>query len=382
MDGNSAMQPLSSVRVIEMVGIGPNTHASMLLAGMGADVLRIDRPGPQRWRTDLDPLNIVLRQRLPSVELDLKDRSDQETALSLIGRADAVIEGFRPGVMERLGLGPDEAHRVNPGLVYGRMTGWGQAGPLAQAAGHDINYISTAGVLHGIRRPGQPPLYPFNLLADYGGGSLYLAAGVLAGVIEARLTGVGTIVDAAMIDGAASLMAQQYATMSLGLWDSPGSNTLDPPVPYYNVYETSDGGFLSVGAVEPKFYTAFVAGLSLDPAEFPQMAAENWPTYIAMFADIIRSRSRAEWELVFDAADACVTAVLSPHEAAAHEHIRGRGTLLTRDGQLEPGAAPRFLPPSATAAAGSRAAGRTAAAPARGVAALALWGIGTEAEPP
>jgi alpha-methylacyl-CoA racemase len=381
MDGDSMMQPLSSVRVIEMVGIGPNTHASMLLAGMGADVLRIERPGSQRWRTDLDPLNVLLARRLPSVDLDLKDQADQEIALNLIGRADVVIEGFRPGVMERLGLGPDEAHRVNPGLVYGRMTGWGQAGPLAQSAGHDINYISTAGVLHGIRRAGQPPLFPFNLLADYAGGSLYLVAGVLAGVIEARITGVGTIVDAAMIDGAASLMAQQYAAMSLGRWDSPGGNTLDPPAPYYNVYETSDGGYLSVGAVEPRFYAAFVAGLSLDPADFPQMAAENWPAYIATFASIIRSRSRAEWRLVFDGADACVTAVLSPDESAAHEHIRGRGTLLTHDGQLEPGAAPRFLPPSAGSAAGSRAAG-TAAAPARGAAALAAWGIGAEAELP
>jgi alpha-methylacyl-CoA racemase len=366
--------PLSSVRVIEMVGIGPNTHASMLMANMGADVLRIDRPLAQNHKTELDPLNQLLASRLPSVRLNLKRSEATAAVLELVKVADAIIEGFRPGVMERLGLGPVDTHAVNPGLVYGRMTGWGQSGPMAQSAGHDINYIALSGVLHGLRREGEPPQPPFNFLGDYGGGSLYLVAGVLSGLISARMTGHGVVVDAAMVDGSASLMAQQYAMMASGAWEQPGFNTLRTAIPYYNVYETADDGYIAVGAVEPQFYEAFISGLGLDVEKFPQKCHSAWPDYVTTIASIVRKGSRAEWESRFDGTDACVTPVLSPAEAASHRHIASRGSVADNGGVLHPGPAPRFGP---TIESASPIKTDTSAPISRGIDALTAWGLET-----
>ena len=335
--------PLDGVRVVEMAGIGPCPMCGMLLAEMGADVLRIERVEASGLGFDLPPEADLLHRSRPAVAVDLKRAAGVDLALALAERADALIEGFRPGVMERLGLGPEPCARRNPRLVYGRVTGWGQSGPLAGVAGHDLNFIALTGALHAIGRAGQPPTPPLNLVGDFGGGALYLALGVLAALLEARRSGRGQVVDAAMVDGAASLMTAAYALRGAGLArDRRGTNVLDGGAHYYDVYETSDGRHLAVGAIEPKFYAALLARLDLDPDALPQAPPEHWPARKAALAAVFRTRTRDEWMAVFEASDACVAPVLDLDEAPHHPHNRARETFVRRGGRWQPNAAPRF----------------------------------------
>ena len=334
--------PLANIRVLEIGGIGPVPFTGMVLADMGADVLRIERaagpPGaaaPREW-------DVTLRGRR-AVALDLRQPEQREAVLACCERADALIEGFRPGVMERLGLGPDEAMARNPRLVYGRMTGYGQHGPLSPVAGHDINYISIAGVLDSFRRRGATPQFPLNLVGDYGGGGMLLALGVVCGILEARDSGRGQVVDAAMVDGAALLSSLIHGLRAAGRWtDEPGTNLLDSGAHFYEVYETADGGYLAVGALEPQFYAELLRLLEIDPAEAPQWDRDRWPELKARFAEVFRQRTRDEWARRLEHAEACVTPVLSLAEAPAHEHNRARATFIERAGVVQPAPAPRF----------------------------------------
>jgi alpha-methylacyl-CoA racemase len=334
----TASGPLVGVKVLEFVGIGPGPFAAMLLADMGADVLRIDRPSGG------DPYsrNVVNRGR-PTLHVDLKNASHVAEVLRLVGRADALIEGFRPGVMERLGLGPDVALQRNPKIVYGRMTGWGQTGPLAETAGHDINYISAVGALDAIG-PGERPVPPLNLVGDYGGGSLYLVAGILAGIISARQTGQGQTVDCAICDGAASLMAMFSDLSSQGRWSAKRStNLLDGGAPFYRVFECADGKHLSVGALEPKFYDLLCEHMGFAPGELPDREDErNWDRLHAIFEQRFRLRTRDEWCEILEGLDTCVSPVLTLHEAASHPHLRERQTFVNVDDVVQPAPAPRF----------------------------------------
>lgn len=332
--------PLAGLRVIEFAGLGPTPFAAMLLADMGADVVRIERPG---LRPLIPQSPDFLERGRSAVTLDLKTAQGRDEALELIARADAVIEGLRPGVMERLGLGPDPALVRQPALVYGRMTGWGQTGPLAQSAGHDINYIAITGALHAIGGA-DAPVPPMNLLGDFGGGSMYLVMGMLAALLHARATGVGQVVDAAIVDGTLGLMTMIYSLANAGVWrDARGENLLDGGAPFYGVYACKDGGHLSVGALEPQFYAAFVAGLGLDPADLPdQHDRAGWPRMRAAFAARIATKTRDEWDAVFAGTDACVAPVLSLAEAPAHPHNAARGAFGETGGALQPAAAPRF----------------------------------------
>jgi alpha-methylacyl-CoA racemase len=333
--------PLKGTRIIEMAGIGPGPFAAMLLADMGADVLRLYRADQPAVFGAAGP-DVTGRGRA-SVPVDLKTPEGTELVLSLVGKADALIEGFRPGVMERLGLGPDVLLGRNPRLVFGRMTGWGQEGPMSSVAGHDINYISIAGVLGAIARQGEKPLFPLNLVGDYGGGGMFLAFGVVCGLLEARTSGQGQVVDAAMVDGAATLMTIFHGLRAGGLWrDEPGTNVLDSGAHFYEVYETSDGGYISVGAIEPQFYAELLRLLELDPAEFPQWNNDRWPEFKERFAELFKTRTRDEWAALLEPADACATPVLSIAEAAEHPHTRARETFLERDGVVQPAPAPRF----------------------------------------
>ncbi len=337
----AAMGPLRELRVVEIAGLGPGPFAAMMLADMGADVIRIERPGPPGLMA-LFGRDLVGRGRR-SVTVDLKDAAGRELLLTLIERADALIEGFRPGVMERLGLGPDVALARNPRLVYGRMTGYGQDGPLAGAPGHDINYLAVAGVLGATARRGERPLFPLNLLADYGGGGTLLAFGIVCGVLEARSSGAGQVLDAAMVDGVALLSTLIHGMRAGGVWsDTPGTNVLDSGAHFYEVYETADGRHVAVGALEPQFYSALLAALEIDPVTAPQWDHERWPELKRRFADIFRRRSAAEWAGVFEHGDACATVVLGPSEAPAHPHNLARGTFVEHDGALQPAPAPRF----------------------------------------
>jgi alpha-methylacyl-CoA racemase len=327
--------------VIEMAGIGPGPFAAMLLADMGADVLRLYRSDQAALLGD-SGTDITLRGRA-AAPVNLKEDEGRELVLSLVDKADALIEGFRPGVMERLGLGPDVLLERNQRLVYGRMTGYGQDGPMSSVAGHDINYISIAGVLGAIARQGERPLFPLNLVGDYGGGGMFLAFGVVCGVLEARGSGQGQVVDAAMVDGAATLMSIFHGLRAGGIWrDEPGTNVLDSGAHFYEVYETSDGGYVSVGALEPQFYAELLRLLELDPAEFPQWNNDRWPEFKQRFAELFKTKTRAEWAALLEPADACATAVLGIGEAAAHPHIAARQTLIERDGIVQPAPAPRF----------------------------------------
>src|SRR4051812_14999550 len=282
--------PLTGVRIVEFAGIGPGPFACMLLADMGAEVLTLDRVGARK-----NPKAVAGRGR-KVVELDLKDKSSIAQVLDLLSHADALLEGFRPGVMERLGLGPDVVLERNPRLVYGRMTGYGQDGPLAPVAGHDINYISIAGVLGAMRRRGERPLFPLNLVADFGGGGMLLALGVVSAILEARTSGHGQVVDAAMVDGTAVLTTLFHAMRGAGMWsDEPGTNVLDSGAHFYEVYEAADGGHVAVGALEPQFYAELLRKLELDPAEFPQWERERWPEFKQRFAEVFATRSRDEW---------------------------------------------------------------------------------------
>jgi alpha-methylacyl-CoA racemase len=334
-----ASGPLVGVKVIEFQGIGPAPFCGMLLADLGADVVRIDR----KETVGADRPDLMGRGKR-SIAIDLKHKDGVEAALSLIEKADAVIEGFRPGVMERLGLGPDVALKRNPRVVFGRMTGWGQTGPWASMAGHDIDYIALTGALHAMGRAGEPPAPPLNLVGDYGGGALYLAFGLCAGIIEARSSGKGQVIDCAMIDGAASLTTMFYGMRHAGIWnDKRGDNLLDGGAHFYDTYECADGKWLAVGAIEPQFHTVLVQGLGLDEKDFPgRMDRANWPAHSEKIAAAIRTRSRDDWMKVFDGTDACVAPVLSMEEAPKHPHNVARKTFETAFGAVQPGPAPRF----------------------------------------
>ena len=360
--------PLRGVRVVELAGLGPAPYACMLLAEAGADVLRLERPGSSPGRSNGPDL--LLGRSRACVEVDLKRPEGVSLVLRLAARADALVEGFRPGVAERLGLGPEDCWARNARLVYGRMTGWGQDGPLAARAGHDIDYIAVAGALWPIGREGDAPVPPVNLVGDFGGGGMLLAFGVVAALLEAQRSGMGQVVDAAMVDGAASLTTMLHAMWLSGTWEpARGVNLLDTGAPFYEVYATADGGHMAVGALEPQFYAALLEGLGIGDEELgSQYDRVSWPTMRSRFAEIFRTKTRAEWTAVFEGADACVAPVLAPWEAPDHPHNVARATFVTRDGRAQPGAVPRFSrTPSAL---------RDAPSPKL---ALERWGVGEEA---
>jgi alpha-methylacyl-CoA racemase len=332
--------PLDGVRVVEIAGIGPGPFCAMLLADMGAEVVQVDRPetaGGAGWPA-------LMSRGRRSVVIDLKHERGAEVVLRLVEHADALLEGFRPGVAERLGIGPDDCLARNPRLVYGRMTGWGQDGPLRHAAGHDIAYIALAGALHPIGEPGGAPVPPLNLLGDFGGGGMLLAFGIACGLVEARRSGQGQVVDAAIVDGAALLTTSIHEMVTLGLWEERrGANLLDGGAPYYGVYETSDGEHMAVGALEPRFYGELLDKLGLRPDDLPPQAdRERWPELRERLEAVFRTRTRAEWTDVFEGSDACVAPVLGLSEARAHPHNRARGTFMLVDGSPQPAPAPRF----------------------------------------
>ncbi len=333
------MSPLAGVRIIEFDGLGPVTLAGMMLADLGAEVLRLTRADGASAFGDVG--GAVLHRGRAAVTVDLKSAEDRAAVLDLIAQADAVIEGFRPGVLERLGLGPEPCQARNPRLVFGRITGWGQTGPLANSVGHDINYIALTGALHAMGEPDRPPRPPLNLVGDYGGGAMLLVTGVLAGVIEARQTGQGRVVDAAMTDGTSLLSSLFHALSASGLWSGErGANLLDGGAPFYRCYACADGKFVAVGALEPRFYAALLVGLGLDPAEAPQFPPGGWPALQARFAELFATRTRDDWAAHFEGTEACVTPVLTFAEAAAHPHNAARATLA--GDPIQPSPAPRF----------------------------------------
>ncbi len=337
--------PLAGVRIVEFESIGPGPYGAMLLADLGAEVLRIARPGATRGALIADLGGAVLHRGRRAITLDLKAAPDLELARRLTGRADGLIEGLRPGVMERLGLGPEAVLALNPALVYGRVTGWGQDGPLARTAGHDINYIALSGALGAMGPADGPPLPPLNLVGDFGGGGLFLAFGMLAALIEAGRTGKGQVVDAAMLDGAASQMAMIYAWRASGAWsDVRGANLLDGGAPFYRCYTCADGGFIAVGAIEPQFFAALMAGLGLADEGWDQNDRAAWPRLAARFAEVFATARRDDWAARFEGTDACVTPVLGLTEAPRHPHNRARGTFIgTGTGPPDqPAPGPRF----------------------------------------
>ena len=338
------MGPLDGIKIVEFAGIGPGPMCAMLLADLGATVLRIDRAQPvDLGQRRPDKYNLLLRNRR-MIRTDLKREDAREMALRLVSGADALIEGFRPGVMERLGLGPDVCARRNPRLVYGRMTGWGQEGPLAQAAGHDLNYIALSGALSAIGRRGAPPTPPLNLVADYGGGALYLALGVLAAIIEARASGKGQVVDAAMVDGATSLMTSIYGMHAAGLHHPQrGMNNTDSGAYYYDAYECADGQWISVAAIEGRFHAELLRLLEIDPRAIgDQNDRANWPKGREVLTARFRTRTRDEWCALLEGTDVCFAPVLTLAEAPHHPHMRARGTFIDIDGVTQPAPAPRF----------------------------------------
>ena len=342
--------PLEGIRIVELAGLGPAPFAGMMLADAGADVVRIDRFDRATYPPRTEPHVDLLNRGRRSVAVDLKNPEGVEVVLRLASGADGLMEGFRPGVAERLGLGPDVCLARNPRLVYGRMTGWGQDGPMASAAGHDIDYIALAGALEPIGRAGDRPVPPLNLVGDFGGGGMLLAFGMVAAMLSARATGRGQVVDTAMVDGAAALMAMTYTLRAAGAWsDERGTNLLDTGAPFYEVYETSDGGFMAVGAIEPQFYAELLDRLGLADAGLPDQNDKSaWPEMKERFAEVFAGRTRAEWEEVFAGSDACVAPVLSPAEAPDHPHNRQRGTFTEVAGVLQPAPAPRFSATPAT----------------------------------
>jgi len=331
--------PLQGLKVIEMAGLGPGPFCAMLLADMGAEVLRIERPG-----TPHTPHDILARGRT-HLALDLRAGGAADQVLRLIERADVLIEGFRPGVMERLGLGPEPCLQRNPRLVYGRMTGWGQHGPLAQAAGHDINYIALSGALHAIGRSGEGPVPPLNLVGDFGGGAMLLAFGVLSALYEAQRSGQGQVIDAAMTDGAALLSAMMYGFKAAGRWSNQrGENLLDGGAHFYDTYACADGRYVAIGAIEPQFYALLRerCGIADDPAFDAQMDPAAWPLLKLRLADVFRTRTRDEWCALLEGSDACFAPVLDWDEAPQHPHNQARGTFVTAHGLTQPAPAPRF----------------------------------------
>jgi alpha-methylacyl-CoA racemase len=336
--------PLTGFKVIEIAGIGPGPFAAMLLGDMGADVIRVERPEAVRPRRG--PNRDVLLRNRRSVAIDLKSTDGRDALLAMVEQVDALIEGFRPGVMERLGLSPETCLARNPALVYGRMTGWGQTGPYAPAAGHDINYIALAGALFHFARADEAPVPPLNLVGDFGGGGMLLAFGVVCGLLEAARSGVGQVVDAAMVDGTALLMAMAWAHRAMGAFDptSPGRNMLDTGAPYYDVYRCRDGRFISVGAVEPQFYAALLRATGLDgDADFAaQNDRDKWPILKERLREVFATRTRDEWCAVMEHTDICFAPVLAMDEAVDHPHNRERATFTDVDGVTQPAPAPRF----------------------------------------
>lgn len=338
------MGPLKDVRIVEIAGIGPGPVAAMLLADMGATIIRVDRKEPSGLGLPRPvEFDVALRNR-KSIRVDLKDPAGRELVLDLIGKADALIEGFRPGVLERLGLGPDDCLDRNPKLIYGRVTGWGQQGPMAHAAGHDINYIAVTGVLNAIGRRAQSPTVPLNVIGDYAGGSLYLALGILAGILEARRSGKGQVVDAAIVDGVASLMTVLVGLKQAGMMAGErGTNLLDSGAPFYDVYECADGKYISVGSIEPKFYVQLLDRIGVDPAELgDQNDQRNWPKAKEILAERFRTKTRAEWTALLEGTDACFAPVLNVAEAYEHPHLKARKTYINVAGVNQPAPAPRF----------------------------------------
>ena len=341
------MGPLHGIKVIEFAALGPCPMAAMILADLGAEVVRIERklpPGAKPGSELFDPRIDILNRSRRVVTLDLKKPEGIAAARQLIAGADILVEGFRPGVMERLGLGPDEALKANPRLVFGRMTGWGQTGPLANAAGHDINYLSLSGALHAIGEPGRKPVVPLNLVADCGGGAMLLVVGVLAALTEARNSGKGQVVDAAMTDGSALLMTMMYTLKAMGEWTQQrGSNLLDGGAHFYDTYRCRDGKYISIGPIEPQFYALFLAKTGLTDPDFSQQwDRARWPELKARLAAHLETRSRDEWCQLLEGSDACVAPVLDMDEAPEHPHNRARGTFIEVGGIIQPAPAPRF----------------------------------------
>ncbi|WP_328445861.1 CoA transferase [Streptomyces sp. NBC_00386] len=339
--GTPGHGPLAGVRVVELAGIGPGPFAAMLLADLGADVVRVDRPGGPGL--GVDPAHDITNRNKRSVIIDLKAEDGASRVLDLAERADILIEGYRPGVAERLGVGPEDCRARNPGLVYGRMTGWGQEGPLAQRAGHDIAYIALTGTLGMIGDPDRPPAVPANLLGDYAGGSLYLVVGLLAALHHARATGTGQIVDAAIVDGTAHLSTMIHGMIAAGGWqDRRAANLLDGGCPYYGTYETADGRHMAVGPLEQRFYDQFVDLLGIPELGPAHKDPARWEELRTAVADRFRARTRDEWTAVFEDTDACVAPVLSLREAPGHPHLAARGTFVDHEGITQPAPAPRF----------------------------------------
>ncbi|MPZ88800.1 MAG: CoA transferase [Nitriliruptorales bacterium] len=347
--------PLAGIRVIELAGIGPGPFAAMLLSDMGADVVRVDRMGqvdrrkignpPDARGTDAGPpaSRDVLTRGRRSIGVDLKKPQGVEVVLRLVEAADVLLEGFRPGVTERLGVGPDRCAERNPRLIYGRMTGWGQEGPWAGMAGHDIDYLALAGALHPIGPAGRPPTVPLNYVADFGGGGAFLAFGVACALVERATSNQGQVIDAAMVDGVAAITAMVHGLLARGMWtEQREANLLDGGAPFYRCYRTADGAFMAVGALEPQFYAELLARLGLDPADWPQHDRSRWPELRRTFTDRFASRSRDEWSARFEGSDACVAPVLSPTEARTHPHMTVRGTFVEYEGLPQPAPAPRL----------------------------------------
>ena len=331
------MGPLQGFRVIELAGIGPGPFCGMMLSDMGAEVIRVDRVGGRGGRRD------VLARNRRSIAVDLKKPAGVEVVLKLVETADALFEGFRPGVTERLGLGPEDCMARNRKLVYGRMTGWGQEGPIAHAAGHDINYIGLAGALHAIGEPGGKPVPPLNLIGDFGGGGMLLAYGLVCGMLEASRSGEGQVIDAAMVDGAAALMAMFFSMAGNGFKDQRGSNMLDGGAHFYNTYETKDGEHVCVGSIEPQFYAELVEKSGVDANRFgPQMDAGQWTPFKDELAEVFKQKTRDEWCEIMEGSDVCFAPVLSILEAPQHPHNKHRATFVEVDGVTQPAPAPRF----------------------------------------
>lgn len=336
--------PLEGLRIVEMPAIGPVPFCGMLLADLGAEVLRVDRPHPIDQGLPVDTRFSVSGRGKRSLVLDLKQPGDIRQLLAILDKADVVLEGFRPGTMERLGLGPDTLLQRNPRLVYGRMTGWGQEGPLAQAAGHDINYLALTGALHAIGRAEQAPVPPLNLVADFGGGAMFLALGVLAALQERGKSGSGQVVDAAMLDGVSSLLSVFHGLLAGEQWrDERGVNVLDSGAPWYDSYECKDGEFVAIGAIETKFFVELMTRLGLDAASYPNHKDRTcWPRLRAELTQCFRQRSRGEWCELLEGSDACFAPVLSLREAVQHSHNRARGAFIDQEGVQQPVPAPRF----------------------------------------
>lgn len=338
------MGPLDGTRIIEIAGIGPGPFAAMMLADMGAEVVRVVRPGAGGLTLAANPKLDFFNRGKRCIALNLKDPQAVEVVLRLIDGADGLLEGYRPGVMEKLGLGPEACLARNPRLVFGRMTGWGQDGPLASAAGHDINYIALTGALHAIGERGGKPVVPLNLVGDFGGGGMLLAYGMVCAMLEAARSGKGQVVDAAMVDGASLLMSMMYAAFQSGFWSNArGSNMLDGGAPFYGVYATADDRYVSIGSIEPQFYAELLSKLAIDPAELPQqMDARHWPALQERFAAIFRTRTRDEWCALMEGSDICFAPVLGFDEVCGHAHARARCTYY-EDGEVwQPAPAPRF----------------------------------------